>query len=173
MILPDWTFLLALLVMLIGLAGTVLPGVPGLGLIWIAGLIYAIAERFATMDPLSFTAFTLIAVLGMTADYLLGQAVGRAAGASWQALAAGMAGGAIGFVLGLFVGGIGAMPAGLIGTLLGILVVEYRRRKDLFGATKASGGWLLGCLIGRGIQVALGLVMIALFAWQAGWRGVR
>ena len=57
--------------------------------------------------------------------------------------------------------------------LLGILVVEYRRRKDLWGATKVSGGWLLGCLIGRGLQLALGLVMIALFAWQAGWRGVR
>jgi hypothetical protein len=173
MILPDWAFLLALLVMLIGLAGTVLPGLPGLGLIWLVALIYASAERFASVDPITFAGLTLLAALGMGADYLLGQAVGRAAGASWQALAAGMVGGAIGFVLGLFVGGIGAMPAGLIGTLLGILAVEYRRRKDLWGATKVSGGWLLGCLIGRGLQLALGLVMIALFAWQAGWRGVR
>jgi uncharacterized protein YqgC (DUF456 family) len=173
MILPDWTFVLALLVMLIGLAGTVVPILPGLGLIWLAVLIYAIAERFASIDPITFVVLTLLAALGIGADYLLGQAVGRAAGASWQALAAGMVGGAIGFVLGLFVGGIGAVPAGLIGTLIGILVVEYQRRQDLWGATKVSGGWLLGCLIGRSLQVMLGLLMIALFAWQAGWRGVR
>jgi uncharacterized protein YqgC (DUF456 family) len=173
MILPDWTFFLALFVMLVGLAGTVLPGVPGLGLIWLVALIYAIAERFASVDPITFAALTLLAALGMGADYLLGLAVGRMAGASWQALAAGMAGGAVGFVLGLFVGGVGAVPAGLIGTLVGIIAVEYRRRQDLWGATKVSGGWLVGCLIGRGLQLAVGLVMIALFAWQAGWRGVR
>jgi hypothetical protein len=173
MVLPDWAFLLALLVMLVGLAGAVLPGLPGLGLIWLAALLYAVAERFATVDPITFAALTLLMLLGMTADYLLGQVVGKAAGASWLALAAGMAAGAIGFLVGLFVGGIGALPAGLIGTLLGIMAVELRRRRDLLAAARAGGGWLIGCLVGRGVQVMIGLIMIGLFAWQAGWRGVR
>ncbi len=172
MILPDWTFWLALVVMVIGLAGTVLPGLPGLGLIWLAALIYALAERFATIGPLTMTALTVLAALGMAADYFLGQAMGKAAGASWQALLAGMAGGAAGFVAGMFIGGIGALPAGLLGTLAGILLVEYRRRKDLWGATKVGAGWLAGCVIGRGLQLGIALAMILLFAWQAGWRGV-
>ncbi len=172
MALPDWAFWLALAAMLVGLAGTVAPGIPGVGLIWIVGLIYAIAERFAAMDPLSFAVFTLLAVFGLAADYVMGQAIGRVAGASWQALAAGMVGGTIGFLVGLFIGGIGALPAGVLGTLAGILLVEYRRRRDVWGATKAGGGWLLGCVIGRGIQLLLGFAMIMLFAWQTGWRGV-
>lgn len=171
MILPDWTFWLALTVMVIGLAGTVLPGLPGLGLIWLAALIYALAERFATVGPLTLIALTALTALGMAADYLLGQAVGKAAGASWQALVAGMVGGTLGFIAGMFIGGIGALPAGLLGTLAGILLVEYRRRKDLWGATKVGAGWLAGCLIGRGLQFGIALVMILLFAWQAGWRG--
>ncbi len=168
MALPDWTFWLALAAMLIGLIGIVAPGLPGVGLIWIVGLVYAITERFATMDPASFAAFTVLAVLGLVADYLMGQAVGRVAGASWQALAAGMVGGTIGFVLGLFIGGVGALPAGLAGTLAGILLVEYRRRRDLWAATKVGGGWLVGCVVGRGLQIAIAVLMIALFAWQAG-----
>ena len=171
MILPDWAFWLALAVMLIGLAGVILPGLPGLGLIWLAALIYALAERFATVGPLTLVALTALAALGMVADYLLGQALGKAAGASWQALLAGMIGGALGFGAGLLIAGIGALPGGLIGTLAGILIVEYRRRRDLWAATKAGAGWLAGCVVGRGLQFVIALAMIVLFAWQAGWRG--
>lgn len=168
---PDWPFWLALAVMAIGLAGVVLPGLPGLGLIWLAALIYALAERFATVGPATLAGLTVLAGLGMAADFLLGQAAGKAAGASWRALLAGMIGGALGFGAGLFIGGIGALPAGLIGALAGILAVEYRRRRDLRAAMKAGAGWLAGCVIGRGLQFVIGLAMIGLFAWQAGWRG--
>ncbi len=167
----DWSFWLALAVMVIGLAGVLLPGLPGLGLIWLAALIYALAERFATVGPLTLVALTALAGAGMAADYLLGQVVGKAAGASWQALLAGIAGGAVGFVVGLLIGALGALPAGLIGTLVGVVLVEYRRRNDLRAAAKAGAGWLAGCLIGRGLQFAIGVAMILIFAWQAGWRG--
>lgn len=173
MVLPDWAFWLALLVMLIGLAGTVLPALPGLALIWIVALVYAVAERFSAVGPWTFAGLTFLAAVGLVADYLLGQAIGRVAGASWQALAAGMLGGAIGFGIGLFVSGIGAMPAGVLGTLIGILAVEYMQRRDLWQATKAGGGWLVGCVLGRGLQFVIAAAMIVLFAWQAGGRGLR
>jgi hypothetical protein len=173
MTLPDWAFWLALFIMLIGLAGTVLPALPGLTLIWIVALVYALAERFATVDPWTFAGLTILAVVGMVADYLLGQAIGRVAGASWRALATGMIGGTIGFAIGLFVGGIGAVPGGVLGTLIGILAVEWMHRKDLRQAVMAGGGWLVGCVLGRGFQFAIAAAMVVLFAWQAGWRGLR
>ena len=43
---PELPFWIALAAMLIGLAGTILPAVPGIGLIWAAALVYAIVERF-------------------------------------------------------------------------------------------------------------------------------
>lgn len=164
--LPFW---IALAAMLIGLAGTLAPALPGVGLIWVAALIYAIADGFTTLTPWAFGALTLLAALSLGADLLLSQAGSRAAGASWQALAAGIGLGALGFVLGLFVGGIGAVPLGIIGTLLGILIVEYRRRRDWVGALKAGGGWLAGCVASSGLQFLLAVAMIVIFVWQAGF----
>jgi uncharacterized protein len=168
---PNVAFWIALLAMLVGLAGTILPALPGVGLIWLAALVYAIADGFTTLTPPAFAVLTILALLGIAADFVLSQAGSRFAGASWQALIVGAILGVVGFLFGLFIGGIGAVPGGIIGTLAGILLVEYRRRNDVKGALKAGGGWLAGCLVSRGVEFVLALVMIALFVWQAGVRG--
>ena len=166
MILPLWAFWLALAVMLVGLAGVILPVVPGVGLIWIAALVYAIAERFATIDPLTLAVLTVMGALGVTADIWVSQAGGKLGGASWQALLAGLGSGAIGFLIGLLVGGIGALPAGIIGMLLGLLLVEYLRRRDWRETLRVGAGWLAGCLLSGLVQLIIGLAMIVIFAWQ-------
>ncbi len=168
---PDVAFWLALIAMLIGLAGTVLPALPGIALIWLAALIYAIATGFAALPPLAFAAITLLAVIGLAADFFLTQAATRFSGASWQATLAGVIGGIVGMVVGFFVGGIGAGPGGIIGALLGVIGVEYLHRKDIRAAVKAGGGWLAGCLASRFMQFLIALVMVAVFVWQAGIRG--
>jgi uncharacterized protein YqgC (DUF456 family) len=162
-------FWLALIAMLVGLAGTVLPALPGIALIWIAALIYAIADGFVTLTPLAFGAITILAAVGLVADLLLTQAATRFSGASWQATAAGVVGGIVGMVLGFFVGGIGAGPGGIIGALVGVIGVEYVHRKDLGAAVKAGGGWLAGCLASRLMQFLIALAIVAIFVWQAGF----
>ncbi len=166
--LPFWV---ALLVMLIGLAGTVLPGLPGVGFIWLAALVYGFVEGFATMTPWVLVVLGVLAAIGMVADFVLTQAATKMAGASWQAIAAGSVLGIVGFLLGLFVGGIGALPAAVIGTLVGILVVEFQHRKDWADALRAGGGWLAGCIASRALQLVLGVVMIGIFVWRAGFIG--
>jgi len=164
--LPEWAFWLTLGVMLVGLVGTLVPVLPGVELIWVAALVYAIAERFATIDPLTFAALTALAAIGITANIWASHLGSRLGGASWQALLAGLGLGAVGCLLGLFVGGIGAVPGGLIGALVGVLLVEYHRRKDWRGAARAGTGWLVGCLLSGFIQMAVGIVMILIFVWQ-------
>jgi len=164
--LPEWAFWLTLGVMVVGLIGTVIPVLPGVELIWLAALVYAIAERFATIDPLTFAALTALAATGITANIWASHLGSRLGGASWQALLAGLGLGAVGFLLGLFVGGIGAVPGGLIGALVGVLLVEYSRRKDWRGAARAGTGWLVGCLLSGFIQMMVGMVMILIFVWQ-------
>lgn len=166
MTLPEWAFWLTLGVMGVGLIGTLIPVLPGVELIWLAALVYAIAERFTTIDPLTFAALTLLAAVGITANIWASHLGSRLGGASGPALLAGLGLGAVGFLVGLFVGGIGAVPGGLIGTLAGVLLVEYRRRKDWKGAARAGTGWLAGCLLSGLIQAALGGMMILLFLWQ-------
>lgn len=168
--LPEWVFWLTLGVMMVGLIGTMIPVLPGVELIWLAALVYAIAERFATIDPLTFTVLTALAAIGVTANIWASHLGSRLGGASWQALLAGLGLGAVGFVVGLLVGGIGAVPGGLIGALAGVLLVEYSRRKDWKEAARAGTGWLAGCLLSGLIQMILGIMMILLFVWQGLWR---
>ncbi len=167
MVLPEWAFWLTLGVMGLGLLGVMIPVLPGVELIWIAALIYAIAERFTTVDPLTFTALTVLAAIGVTASIWASHLGSKLGGASWQALLAGLGLGALGFIIGLLVGGIGALPAGLIGALAGILAVEYRRRKDWKETARAGTGWLVGCLLSGVVQFVVGIAMILLFIWQA------
>lgn len=164
--LPEWVFWLTLSVMVVGLIGTLIPFLPGLELIWLAALIYAMAERFTTVDPLTFAALTALAAIGITANIWASQLGSRLGGASWAAVLAGLGLGALGFVIGMFVGGLGAVPGGLIGALAGVLIVEYRRRKEWEGAVRAGTGWLVGCLLSGFIQMAVGVLMILLFVWQ-------
>ena len=168
----EVTFWIALTAMLIGVAGTILPALPGIALIWIAALIYAIAEGFTTLTPLAFAAITLLAVIGLVADFFITNAATKISGASWQATIAGVIGGIIGFAFGLFVGAIGAAPAGIIGALIGVIGVEYLHRRDLKAAARAGGGWLAGCLASRVMQFLIALAMTVIFVVVAGFRGV-
>jgi uncharacterized protein YqgC (DUF456 family) len=168
---PEWGSWVALAVMLVGLVGTILPAVPGITLIWAALLVYGIVDRFATLTPAVFVVLTLLAATAVVSDLVFTHAASRIAGASWQAIAAGLVLGAAGFVLGFFVGGIGAVPAGVIGTLVGIVGVEYVHRRNLAEAIRAGGGWLAGCLASRLVQFMIGLVMIGVFVWRTGVAG--
>jgi uncharacterized protein YqgC (DUF456 family) len=162
-----WAFWVTLGVMFIGVLGVLLPAVPGVGLIWIVTLIYAIAEGFATIDPITFAVLTLMGAAGVTADIWVSQTGGKLGGASWQALLASLGLGLVGFLVGLIFGGVGAVPGGVIGALLGILLVEYHHRQDWREALRAGAGWVAGCVLSGFIQLFISLAMILLFAWQA------
>jgi uncharacterized protein YqgC (DUF456 family) len=166
MVLPVWAFWIALFAMIVGVVGVIVPAVPGVGLIWIVALIYAIAERFATIDPFTFAALTILGALGVTSDIWITQVGGKLGGASWKALLASLGLGALGFVIGLVFGGIGAAPLGILGAIGGIILVEYHERRNWREATQAGVGWAVGCLASWVFQLVIGLTMIFIFAWQ-------
>lgn len=160
------TFWLALGVMLIGLVGALLPGIPGATLIWLAALGYGLADGFHHLTPLAFAALTILALAGATTNIWVSHSLGRLGGASWAALLAGAVLGLVGLFVGLLFAGIGAIPGTLIGTLAGILLVEWRRRRQWLAAIRAGAGWLIGYLVSSLVEFGVGLVMILLFTWQ-------
>jgi len=150
----------ALTVMFIGLLGVLLPLIPGVGLIWITALIYAIAEGFQNVDPITMVVLSLIAIPGITADIWVSSLGAKVGGASFWSIVASLLGGVIGFLL-------FSLPGALIGSLVGLVVVELFRAKDWRQALKASGGWVVGRLVSTAVQFVVGVIMIAIFWWQA------
>jgi uncharacterized protein YqgC (DUF456 family) len=178
MVLPMWAFVIALIAMLVGLLGVFLPFVPGVGLIWLVALVYAIAEGFVTIDPITFAVLTVLGAIGITSDVWMSKLGAKLGGASFQALLAGLglgiAGAIVGIVLGLvgIIAGlpileIGAIPCAIVGALLGVFLVEQHKRGDWREALKACGGWLVGCALSGVAQGTISVLMILIFAWQA------
>jgi uncharacterized protein YqgC (DUF456 family) len=166
MVLPAWAFWLAIALFVLGLFGVVMPALPGVGLIWVVILIYAAAERFATIDPLSFVVLTLLGIIGVTADIWLQQLGAKVAGASFRSTIWGLAGALAGGLIGLIFGGVGALPGMWIGTMIGVLVSEYIERGSVKAALKAVVGVAVGSAISVAVQLAVALAMIGIFVWQ-------
>jgi hypothetical protein len=161
-----WAFWVALAAMVVGLIGVILPVVPGVGFIWIVVLVYAIAEGFATIDPITFAVLTVLGAVGLSADLWMSQAGAKIGGASVWSLLAGLVLGAIGAVVGLAFLGIGAVPGAILGTVLGVALAEWYRRRDWREAFKAAGGWLIGCTLSGGVQFLIAVLMMLIFVWQ-------
>ncbi len=158
---PLYTILLVLtlLVMVVGLIGTVTPVLPGTVLIFLAALIYALVEGFRTVGWPTLLVLGLLTLIATSADLWASAAGAKAGGASGWSVLAGLAGGLVGFIL-------FTLPGGILGAVVGVLLSEMLRLGDWKKALKAGSGWLLGWVLSAILQLSIGLVMVALFIWQ-------
>src|SRR3712207_5196850 len=93
---------ITLLVMLVGLGGSVLPGLPGVPLIFISALVYAILTDFEYVGVLVVVLLGLFAAIAFVADFIATTYGARRFGASnW-----GTVGGAIGGIVGALAGAL-------------------------------------------------------------------
>ena len=159
-------FSTAILLMLVGLIGIILPVLPGLVLVWLGALVYALVENFSSIDPWTFGALTLLLLVGVTADIWMSQLGAKLSGATLKSQLIGLVGGVVGAVACLIFGGLAAGVGAIIGSIAGVLLAEYLRLKDWGQALRAGGGWLAGWLASTLFQLTLGGVMIAIFVWQ-------
>jgi hypothetical protein len=164
--LPIWAFWVALGAMIIGLFGVFVPILPDVVFIWFVILIYAIAEGFAAIDPLTFIVLTFLGALGFSAEFWMSQAGAKVSGASTWSILAGVLLGAIGAVIGLIFFGIGAVPGAFLGGLIGLILAEWYRRRDWRKTLTIVGGWLAGYLASVAVQLSIGIWMILIFVWQ-------
>lgn len=164
--LPVWAFWIALTAMIVALFGVLIPVFPDIAVIWLVILVYAIAEGFRAISPFAFFILTLLAVLGTSAEFWMSQMGAKAGGASNWSLLAGIALGAVGAVIGFLFLGVGAVPGAVLGALVGLVLAEWYQRRDWEKTLRVLGGWFIGYLLSVGIQLSIGVVMIALFAWR-------
>src|SRR4051794_9137786 len=96
--------------MAVGVVGTVVPFVPGLGLVWLSGLVYGLAAGFGTVGWIAFVAISALALAGAAAGVVLPQRAARSGGATSLSILMGAATAVVGFfvvpVVGIVLGGV-------------------------------------------------------------------
>jgi uncharacterized protein len=147
------------LAMAVGLICTVVPMVPGLVIIWLAGLGYGIVDGFGTVGGWAFGGMTVLLVLGSIATYVLPHRAGVRAGVPSGSLRLGIAGGIVGF----FVIPVLGLP---IGAVAGVLIGEQQRLGSWSEAWLTTRRVVLGFGVGALAEIAAGLLMISCWvAW--------
>ena len=149
-----WWSLVVLLIA-VGLAGTVLPALPGTALILAGIVLGAWIDGFTRVGALMVTAIAVLAVLSWVLDYVSGLLGARKVGASRKAVVGAM----IGTVVGLFAGLIGVLFLPLVGAAIG----EYLAVKDERRAVQVGIATWIGIMVGLVAKVVIGFMMIGLF----------
>lgn len=151
----EWLYVLAGALILIGLAGTILPALPGVPLVFAGMLLAAWTGDFEKVSVLSVVVLALLTALAMLADFLASAFGTRAAGASAWAFG----GAALGALVGLAFGLAGL----LLGPFVGAVLAELIATRHVAQAFKAGAGATLGLLFGAIAKVALAFTMLGVF----------
>ena len=157
---PAWVntaaFWIALVIMVVGLFGLVIPIFPGIIIIWLAALAYGLITGFYPLAWILFAVITVLFLVGFTIDNILMNAKAHQAGAAWSSLVLGIIAGILGTIL---------LPplGGLVATPVVVLLVEYLRQRDIKRAWMALRGLLIGWGASFVVRFLIGLVMIALW----------
>lgn len=153
----DFNFLwvLSAVLVLVGLAGTVLPVLPGTLLVWAGLLLGAWIDDFTRVSALTVVFITLLAALAWALDFVAGLMGAKRAGAAKLALV----GAAAGTVVGIFMGLVGVLFMPLVGAAIG----QYWAQRDQQRAAKVAFATWLGLMLGMVAKVAISFVMVGIF----------
>jgi uncharacterized protein len=153
----DGLVVLVALAMAVGIVGTVVPLLPGLLLVWGAGLTYGLATGFGTVGAVAFTVITMLAVAGTLAGWVIPQRTAGKAGAPRSSLLVA----AVGAVIGFFAIPVVGLP---IGGLAGLYLAELHRTETAATAWRTTRATLVGIGVATLVQFLVGVAMALVWA---------
>jgi uncharacterized protein YqgC (DUF456 family) len=169
---PTWlAWAGVILVIIAGIAGTVLPALPGTVLV-LGGIVWgAWLDEFTRVPVWVVVVCSVLAALAWATDYVAAMLGAKRVRASGWAIA----GAAAGTVAGVFTGFVGLLFMPLVGAMAGEWwALRGARRALTMDAAHAADGkralevgfatWL-GMMIGTAVKLALTFVMVGAFAF--------
>ena len=153
----DWQILVAILLVVIGIAGTILPMLPGVPLVYAGLLLAAWHDSFDKVSILTMVIIGSIALLAWAVDFLASIMTAKKVGASKYALW----GAGVGALLGI----LGGIPGLIIGPAIGAIIGELITHKDVSKATTVGIAAGLGFVLALAVKIVLALTMLAMFAY--------
>ena len=138
----------AVIFAIVGIIGSIVPGIPGPPLSWIGLFLLYLAKLPDPVSTGALIAFLVAATVVTVLDYVLPPkmtgALGGHKAASWGAV--------IGLFAGMFLTPIGMIMGSILGAFIGELVVEDR---GIWESFKASIGAFLGFIVTTGLKLIL------------------
>ena len=160
----DWTILwwiLAILVVIAGLAGTIIPALPGIPLIFAGLLIIAWIDDFQVVGATAVAILAGLTLIGWLVDLLAGALGARYVGASRRSFW----GATIGAIVGIFFG----LPGIILGPFFGAVVGELSGGRSLAQSGRAGWGTWLGMVAATAAKLALAFLMIGIVIFRLGF----
>jgi uncharacterized protein len=146
---------LAVVMVIIGLIGVVMPALPGHMLILGGLIVGAWANGFTRVGVWTLVVLGVIALASYGVDFVAVALGAKRLGASPRA----MTGAALGTLAGLFFG----LPGVIVGPFVGAVIGELTVKRDFAKAGKAGVAAWIGFAIGTAVKVALAFLMIGIF----------
>ena len=148
-------YAIALVLIATGVIGTVVPGIPGVPLVYAGMVLWAAVESFTARRSWTLALLGGLALLSVAIEYLATLWGVKRVGASPWAM--------VGAFLGAFAG-IAAGPLGILfGPLVGATLGELLARRDLRQAGRAGLAAWLGFLVGTVAKAVLVVIMLVVF----------
>lgn len=154
-----WALGVASLIILVGLAGTVLPVLPGVIIVWVGQIVY----KLWMPEDLTWTFIIINGVLALFAqvlDFAMSYYGARRFGASWR--------GGVGALLGALIGPFVMTPLlGLIlGPIIGAVIGELSAGRTAKESGRAGFGTIVGAVLSSALKLAIAVFMAGWFYWE-------
>jgi uncharacterized protein YqgC (DUF456 family) len=147
-------YVLGAVALVVGLAGVVLPAIPGSALLAAGAVLVGWADGFTRVSGWTVVACVVLSIVIWLVDLVAGVLGAKAFGASkWSVIGSG-----VGLVVGLFLG----LPGIILGPAVGALAFEYARDPNFERALKAGVGAFIGFVLGSAVKVSLGFVLVGI-----------
>ena len=153
---PTLLFILSGLLILAGIAGAVLPVLPGVPLVFAGMWLAAWTDHYQHIGTFTLILLGVLALIALLIDFFASLLGAKRVGASTRALW----GASLGTLVGLFFG----LPGILLGPFLGAAIGELAAGRELRHATRVGMGTWLGLLFGTLAKVVLCFTMLGVFA---------
>lgn len=149
--------LLVALVMIVGLAGTVIPFVPGLALILAAAIVYGLLVGFGSVGTAVAVVLALIVCVGVIKSIIVPQRMAEGSGVSRSSQLVALLGAVLGL---LFIPVIGVV----VGALVGLFAAELVSQHSVPAALRST--WAVAKGIGLSTLIDVGLAMLMIGVWS-------
>jgi uncharacterized protein YqgC (DUF456 family) len=153
-------FIVVSLLFLLGILGTIIPALPGIGLVYGGILVYAFSNHFTAITPSTVVVLGIVSIIAASMQYLGSAWAARSAGGQGKALA----GTVLGALIGATTGPVGIFGGAFLGALIGALLEGSSTDRALRIALKSVIGILGGSIMQFLFALALiGAFLVAIF----------